>query len=303
MLSRIAESLFWIGRYLERAEDTSRIVDVYRTLLLGDPTVDEEYASGNLLQVMGVQVAERPSTEEVMRALYYDEESPCSVISAIHGAREAARRARETVSTEMWEAINITWHSIREGRLEELNAATGFKLIRERCAVITGVADQTMSHDEGWHFLTLGRSIERVDMTARMILTAGSQGAWQNVLLGCGAHHAFVRTYGGATSDRDAAEFLLLDRLFPRSVVYTLHAAEDSLTQLDYHILRAGFDDEALRLLGTARTSLEYLLPERIMDGLNERMAALQQTCIEVSEAITKRYFSGAVAPTWHGGD
>ncbi|MDQ7993853.1 MAG: alpha-E domain-containing protein, partial [Propionicimonas sp.] len=248
MLSRIAESLFWIGRYLERAEDTCRIVEVHLQLLLDDPTVDEDDAALTLLAVMGSPVDPADlgdSNEAVMSTLCYDAASPCSIAAAIGGAREAARRARETVSTEMWEAINTTWNSVKGGRLQRMRPASAFKHVRERCAVISGTADQTMSHDEGWHFLSLGRSIERVDMTARMIstaaVTAGPQSAWHNVLRGCGAHHAFVRTYGGVISDRDAAEFLLLDRLFPRSVVHTLTTAENALSELDQGGRRVGF--------------------------------------------------------------
>ncbi|MEN0072015.1 MAG: alpha-E domain-containing protein, partial [Propionicimonas sp.] len=248
MLSRIAESLFWIGRYVERAEDTCRIVEVHLQLLLDDPTVDEDDAALTLLAVMGSPVDPADlgdSNEAVMSTLCYDAASPCSIAAAIGGAREAARRARETVSTEMWEAINTTWNSVKGGRLQRMRPASAFKHVRERCAVISGTADQTMSHDEGWHFLSLGRSIERVDMTARMIstaaVTAGPQSAWHNVLRGCGAHHAFVRTYGGVISDRDAAEFLLLDRLFPRSVVHTLTTAENALSELDQGGRRVGF--------------------------------------------------------------
>ncbi|MDR1767405.1 MAG: alpha-E domain-containing protein [Propionibacteriaceae bacterium] len=306
MLSRIAESLFWIGRYLERAEDTCRILDVHLQILLEDPSVDQDGAALNLLQVMGAPApveADPISSAVVLRSLCYDIDSTCSIVTAISGAREAARRARETISIETWEAINTTWNDIKAGQLQNLRSATAFKFVRERCAVISGVVDQTMSHDEGWHFLTLGRSLERADMTARMILTAGAQGAWDSVLRGCGAHHAFVRTYGGATSDRDAAEFLLLDRLFPRSVVYTLNQAERALLELDqHHVARAGFADEALRLLGAARYSLEYGLPQQLLEGLSRRMADLQRTCAQVSEAVTERYFAGALAASWQGG-
>ncbi len=308
MLSRIAESLFWIGRYLERAEDTCRIVEVHLQLLVDDPSVDEDDAAATLLAVMGSPVTESADTAEVMRALCYDSTSPCSIAAAVGGAREAARRARETVSIEMWEAINTTWNSVKGGRLQRMRPASAFRLVRERCAVISGTADQTMSHDESWQFLTLGRSIERVDMTARLIstaaVTAGTQSAWNNVLRGCGAHHAFVRTYGGVTTDRDAAEFLLLDRLFPRSVVYTLQAAEGALADLEGEqgSRRVGFYDDAQRLLGTARTSLEYRLPGELLDGLPERMSELQRICMQVSEAITNRYFVGATAASWQGG-
>ena len=306
MLSRIAQSLFWIGRYLERAEDTTRIVDVHLQLLLDDPSVDQEAASATLLAVMGAPVGDLADTAEVMRALCYDSTSPCSIAAALGGAREAARRARETVSIEMWESINTTWNSVKGGRLQRMRPSSMFKHVRERCAVISGTADQTMSHDEGWHFLTLGRSLERVDMTARLIstaaVTAGTQSAWSNVLRGCGAHHAFVRTYGGVTTDRDAAEFLLQDRLFPRSVVYTLTAAEHALAELDQGGRRAGYDDDAQRLLGTARADLEYRQPGKILDDLPHRMSDLQRTCAQVSEAITTRYFVGATAEAWQGG-
>ncbi|MFT4218547.1 MAG: alpha-E domain-containing protein [Micropruina sp.] len=309
MLSRIAESLFWIGRYLERAEDTCRIVEVHLQLLLDDPSVDQDAAGQSLLEVMGFPPPEGKTADAqyVLTALCYDSDSPASVAAALGGARESARRARETVSTEMWEAINTTWNSVRGGRLQRMRPATAFKHIRERCAVISGTADSTMSHDEGWQFLILGRSIERADMTARLIqsasITSGSQSAWNNVLRGCGAHHAFLRTYGGVTTDRDAAEFLLLDRLFPRSLVFTLTAAEDALADLGQTERRAGIEDAAQRLLGTARAELEYRPPGEVLLDLPSRMADLQWVCNQASAAISQRYFEGATAAVWRGGE
>jgi uncharacterized alpha-E superfamily protein len=306
MLSRIAESLFWIGRYLERAEDTCRILEMHLQVLLDDPSVDQEDAAITLLMVMGAPTAESVETGEVLRTLCYDPASQASVAAALAGAREASRRARETVSSEMWEAINTTWNSVRGGRLQRMRPASAFRLVRERCAVITGTADQTMSHDEGWQFLTLGRAIERVDMTARLISTAqvtGTQSAWNNVLRGCGAHHAFVRSYGGVTTDRDAAEFVLLDRLFPRSVVHNLRAAQVALDSLGLSVNNRGYEDEATRLLGTARAALEYRDPGRVLDELPQRMAELQRTCNKVSQAVTERYFSGSTPASWSGGN
>ncbi len=305
MLSRIAESLFWIGRYLERAEDTCRVLEMHLQLLIDDPTVDPDDAAIALLAVMGAG-PETPETTDVLRVLCFDPASPASVAASLGGAREAARRARETVSSEMWEAINTTWNSVKGGRLQRMRPAAAFRLVRERCAVITGTADQTMSHDEGWLFLTLGRSVERVDMTARLISTAhvtGTQSAWNNVLRGCGAHHAFVRSYGGVTTDRDAAEFVLLDRLFPRSVVHNLRAAEIALSDLDAAASSRGYEDEATRLLGTARAALEYRDPDKVLDELPQRMTDLQRTCNKVCEAVTQRYFSGSTAASWSGGN
>lgn len=304
MLSRIAESLFWIGRYLERAEDTCRIVEMHLQLLIDDPSVDQEDAAAALLNVMGAP--SDPENLDVLSVLCYDPASPASVAAALDGAREAARRARETVSSEMWEAINTTWNSVRGGRLQRMRPASAFRLVRERCAVISGTADQTMSHDEGWQFLTVGRSLERVDMTARLISTAQAAGtatAWSNVLRGCGAHHAFVRSYGGVTTDRDAAEFVLLDRLFPRSVVHNLRGAEAALRQLDVSVSTRGYEDEAVRLLGAARAGLEYREPGRMLEELPQRMADLQRTCSIVSEAVSTRYFAGSAAASWTGGN
>ncbi len=308
MLSRIAESLFWIGRYLERAEDTCRIVEVHLQLLLDDPSVDQDDAALTLLAVMGAPSVETADTAEVLRLLSHDPTSPTSIAAALGGAREAARRARETVSIEMWEAINTTWNSVKGGRLQRMRPASAFRHVRERCAVISGTADQTMSHDEGWLFLALGRSIERVDMTARLIstahITSGTQSSWNNVLRGCGAHHAFVRSYGGVTTDTDAAEFVLLDRLFPRSVVHSLAAAEAALAELNVASgRRSGYEDEAARLLGTARSALEYRAPGRILEDLPARMTELQRTCNLASEAITERYFSSSTAASWSGGN
>ncbi len=309
MLSRIAEALFWIGRYLERAEDTARLLDVHLQLLVEDPVADPESQCAALLAVMGVEPPEeeRPvGLGSVMRLLAHDPRSPCSVVSAIDGARESARRSREIVSTDMWEAINTTWHAVGNRQLERLRPRAAFRLVRERCAVITGIADGTMSHDQGWQFLVLGRSIERVDMTARMIssaaYSAGSPYAWMTTLDACGAHHAFVRHYQGQDSDRDAAEFLLLDRLFPRSIVHTLTRAERALANLDVGERRAGFEGDASRLLGKARAELEYRPLSEILVDLPGQMTQLQLTCSQASDAISDRYFEGAAALQWHGG-
>ncbi|WP_028707893.1 alpha-E domain-containing protein [Propionicicella superfundia] len=307
MLSRISESLFWIGRYVERAEDTCRILNVHQQLLVDDPQIDETVAAQELLRVMGVAESEGVAAPAaVSQALFHDDDSPCSVTASLFGAREAARRARETVSAEMWEAVNGTWFSVSGGRLQRMRPAAAFVHVQERCAVIAGLADSTMSRDEGWSFFTLGRSLERADMTARLIaasMSVGSKSAWNIVLRGCGAHHAFIRTYGGATSDRDAAEFLLLDRLFPRSIVFTLNLAEEVLVDLEQGRRRAGFGDEALRLIGNARATLEYRPKNEILNDLQERMTHLQQVCNRVTRAVSARYFEGAIAPEWHGGE
>lgn len=240
-----------------------------------------------------------------MRLLCHDPDSPSSIVAAITGARESARRSRETVSIEMWEGINTTWYAVHHGELARLRPATAFRWVRERCAVITATADGTMSHDQGWHFLVLGRSIERIDMTARLVAAAAagtSPTSWSTALRACGAHHAYVRSSHDQDSEREAAEFLLLDRPFPRSIVHTLDTAVDALERLEPPDRRGGLESEATRLLGRARAELEYRTTGDILIDLPARMADLQLTCGRANLALSRRFFEGAVAAEWHGG-
>lgn len=305
MLSRIAESLYWIGRYLERADDTARLLDVHLQLTVDDPLVDPVFAGQLLLSVMGVETDEPFDSTLVMRLLCQDPGSPSSIMSALTGARESARRSRETVSAEMWEAINMTWHGIQSGELSQGMPTATFRWVRERCAVITGIADGTMSHDQGWYFLLLGRSLERVDMTARLLIAAAfgsSVMSWASALRACGADHAFVRSYRDQDSERDAAEFLILDGLFPRSLVYTLGEAQEALSRLDWVDRRIVAEGDAARLLGRARAELEYRTRGEMLTDLPERMSELQATCNAANDAISRRFFEGAVAAQWHEG-
>ena len=311
MLSRIAESLFWIGRYLERADDTARILDVQTQLLIEDASLDQEETCRGLLSIMGVEDA--PDDVDlgfVLQALAYDTSSSESIASAIAAARESARRARETLSVPLWEVINTTYRDIVSGRFATRRSPAVFQWVRERAALINGTADATMTRDEGWHFLMLGRCVERADMTSRLVATASLAGThggsaspahWTGTLRACGAYEAFLRTYRGQETDRAAAEFLLLDRLFPRSVVFSLNRADQCLANLESSGQRAGFQNEAQRLLGRTRAELEYRSLSDVMADLPAEMERLQRTCALATEAVTRRFFSGAEAREWHG--
>lgn len=307
MLSRIAESLFWIGRYVERAEDTARILDVQTQMMVEDHAVDVDAATRTLLSVMGAQVPEGELSMRVaLDRLAFDATEPTSIAAALAGARESARRARETLSIELWEVINSTYRFIPSGRFRAMRTPDAFRFVRERAAAVNGTAEATMSRDEGWQFLTLGRSLERVDMTARLVATSalapGATSPWPTTLRACGAYQSFLRTYRGLETDRQSAEYLLLDRLFPRSVVHALTQAEGCLATLEATDRRVGFHDEAQRLLGRTRAELEYRSIGDITADLPAEMERLQRTCAAASDAVTHRYFSHAVAMSWQGG-
>lgn len=306
MLSRIAESLFWIGRYIERADGTARLLDVHLQLLLEDPWVEEDQACRSLLRVIG-STAYLPGSidrQDLLNLLSVDRSEPSSIASALTAARENARRVREIVSTELWECLNTT--STRMPRKVALERAHDyFSWVRERTALAVGIVESSTSRDEAWTFFTLGRSLERVDMTARLLatseLTEASGPSWTTILRSCGAYEAYLRTYRGMPSATNAAEFLLLDRIFPRSVTFALTRAEKCLSDLAPNSDRIGVSDAALRTLGQLRTNLEYRSAPDILANLTAEMRSLQEGVTEASEQIRARYFPASALPTWIG--
>lgn len=308
MLSRIAESLYWFGRYVERAEDTARILDVHYHLLLEDPDVNEAAACRALLEVMGVahRAEGLPLTaESVTKLLAYDPMYGGSIVGAITAAWENARGAREAVSAETWQCLNATYRSLPEARelAEGLSPHAFFDWVKERSAILAGLADSTMSRDDGWRFLVLGRSIERVDMTTRLLSARHREGwgtaGWITTLRCCSAHEAYLRTYQQAVDASLAAEFLLLDRLFPRSLFHALSTAEQCLAELAPSSGRTGLDDEARRTLGRARTDLEFGGRDELLANLPARLAEIQALCSRAASAVAGRYFGQTTTIAW----
>ena len=303
MLSRIAESLFWIGRYVERADDTARLLDVQMQVLVEDPGLDEVAVCDQLLTVMGIEDFDGvPNRWSILKLLALDASSSSSIVAVIGGLRESARSTRETISTDIWSAINATWQGVPMAT--SMRPPEMFAWVRGRTAMITGIAEDTMPRDQGWYFYSLGRSLERADMTARILAAAASSGAqvaWSNTLRACSGYESFIRTYRGIEADRAAAEYMLLDRWFPRSVVSALMEAELSLERLERSGRRAGFADEAQRLLGRARTELEYRPLGEIMDNLPFEMERIQRSCGTASDALTSRYFAQEEWHEWAG--
>lgn len=304
MLSRIAESLFWIGRYVERSDGTARILDVHLQLLLEDPWVEEDVACRALLAVMG---SDAPSDDPVNREnlitiLGVDKDQHASIAFSIDQARENARRAREVVSTELWEVLNTT-RSRFPRRVSPEKVHEFFGWVRERSALAVGTVESSTSRDEAWSFFTLGRSIERADMTARLLATRALMDAggpsWTTILRSCGAYEAYLRTYRGMPSAENAAEFLVLDRLFPRSIMFSLIRAESCLQDIDPKQERAGVSDQALREIGLIRSELEFQNPSDMLSDLPNQMERIERRMSEVSESIRQRYFPVLSAPTW----
>lgn len=306
MLSRVAESLYWLGRYIERAEDTSRLLDVHVHALFEDPWVDEQRASMDLLRVMGVPVEGKSvDVSGVSQDLAFKREDVTSIAGSLIAARDNARGVRESLSSELWETLNSTYHDLAAQESDSVSRGPGgfFRYVRERAAVITGLIDGTMPRDDGWRFLVLGRSLERVDMTARLLWARAGQSStssgWAGLLKSCSAHEAYLRTYRAAVEPEKVVEFLVLDRLFPRSVYASLVQAEACLAELDPTAGRTGLEDTARRVLGRARADLGFRTSQELISTLPSTLDMLQTTVSTAGEAVSGRYFHREAMLSW----
>ncbi|RDH79980.1 hypothetical protein DVS77_02955 [Mycolicibacterium moriokaense] len=308
MLARNAESLYWIGRYVERADDTARILDVTVHQLLEDSSVDPDQTSRTLLRVLGIEAPEEELDVWSLTDIVAFSRSTHggSIVDSVSAARENARGAREVTSTEIWECLNTTYNALpdRERAAKRLGPGEFLSYVERRAAMFAGLADSTLSRDDGYRFMVLGRAIERVDMTVRLLLSrvgdSASSPAWVTVLRSAGAHDTYLRTYRGVLDAGRVVEFMLLDRLFPRSIFYSLRLAEHSLDELHHRALnRVGATAEAQRLLGRARSELEFLRPGVLLESLEQRLGSLQTTCSDVGEALALEYFHSAPWVAW----
>jgi uncharacterized alpha-E superfamily protein len=228
-----------------------------------------------------------------------------SIACSITAAWENARGAREAVSSELWETLNTTY---RESALRT-RAPSGparhdfFGWVRDRAAACNGIVDATMSRDDGWRFYVLGRSLERADMTTRLLCAryadAFGRTGWTTTLRTCSAYEAYLRTYKHAVDASSAVEFLLLDRLFPRSVYHALTTAERRLGELDPSSARAGVDDDARRRLGRVVAELEFLRVDEALEDLPKLLGRLQRECAEVHADVANRYFRETRVIEW----
>jgi uncharacterized alpha-E superfamily protein len=294
MLARIAHELFWLGRYVARADHTSRMLDgAMQADLQGradDPSGITLSWEG-LLTIMGATVDGDASREQVLRALTVDEDNPASVVSCLANAREGARQLRDVISGECWETLNTTHLALTDGSISS-PARGGFyavhRYVRERAALFWGLTGATMLRDDARAFLIAGGRLEAADMVLRMLrvaLAAGPSpdGQAMALLHACGGLQAFNRATGMAPMADTVARFLLYEREYPDSVAYGDHQARVSEPVLRLARLSADLDFQ--RRAGHEAASLI----ERF-----ERVAAELH---EVDLDIAQRYFAGAIEP------
>lgn len=305
MLARLAENLFWAGRYVERAEDTARMVDVTYHTLLESPPGEEVDAWLELLEVLhlrGAYEADRDGATpaDMTRFLVLDEDNQGSILSAVSLARENTRSVRELVSTELWEAVNSFYLELRRRDLGADLASQPYELfavVKRRCQTITGVAVETMPRDEGWRFFTLGRMLERAEMTSRLLDVRFGQLVsyaapvafhhWVAVLKSASAFEAYRKAYRASMEPANVVEFLLLSPDFPRSVRYCLEHAEQQLARLgDPQQL-----GPARRRIGRAFAELQYREVDELLDDLHPFLDRMQHHVWRVADAVADEFF------------
>ncbi|MCC6216842.1 MAG: alpha-E domain-containing protein [Polyangiaceae bacterium] len=232
MLSRVADALYWMGRYVERAEHAARVLEVTRQLLLDVREVDPAAAE---LHWQGARVALSMPEATDACAVAFDEHEPGSIASSVARARENARQVREVISSEMWEHLNQTYWALREAsqqpaREDELSATLGS--VVSAGFSWAGVTDGTMRRGEGWLWIKLGQEVERADRVARLLAVRGSDASgaparslgggdnvlWPTLLRGASALEAYRKVHPARVDPRRVVDFLVLDREFPRSV-------------------------------------------------------------------------------------
>ena len=324
MLSRVAESIYWLNRYVERAENVARFVDVNLNLFLDSPTnVAQQWeplvvTTGDLSLFQ--ERYDQATAENVIQFLIFDNDCPNSIISCLKAARENARTIRQYISREMWQQVNNFYFMVKEAHpgqslsvLQEF-----FTQVKMASHLFAGVMDATMSHSEGWHFGQLGRFIERVDKTSRIldvkyfillprelapaIATRSStedvgntldEIGWMALLKSASAYEMYRK---GSPQHRitstGVADFLILNREFPRSIQFCLLEAEKSLHQITG--TPAGtWKTPAERALGRLRSSLDYLtIEEIIQSGLHEFLDDLQRQINGVGDKIVETFFA-----------
>ncbi len=309
MLSRVADSLYWMSRYLERAEHTARLIDVDFQLRLDQ---SPEAGSGRWLRLLEALQAPRPEDGKIdastlTHILTLDKTNPSSIISCVAAARENLRQVREQCSSEMWEQLNRLYLQVNSTISSEawlLHSYVFFRAVQEGAHLFQGVTDSTMSHGEGWQYIQLGRYVERTDAVARLIGTHLSRLPyspdqaveseeyleWVGLLKSCAAFEAYCKKYTAELRPLRVAEFLLLNLEFPHSVRFSVDMVHAALRAIAEMTERKA--EQPVRLAGRLRATLSFgQIDEIIASGANAYVQSVRQQCGQAHTAIHQIYF------------
>jgi uncharacterized alpha-E superfamily protein len=309
MLSRLADNLYWFGRYLQRAENTARLVNI-NTILSMDLPRRVQLGWEPLVDLVGAREAfarhyDTPGEESVTRFLAVDERNPGSILSSLHGAREALRTTRDYMPGDVWERVNDLYLYVQdkgERSLARARRQAFLARVMDAALGVHGLLVFNMSHDVGFHFFGIGTNLEQADMTTRLLDARSTRAIrrrstedarafeaveWMSVLRSLTAHETYRRHVRSRVAGPPVVRFLLQSREFPRSVTCCLLGIQATLPHLPAH-------PEVERELGrTLAMVREAALNGHVDAGLNELMDEIQKGLDRLHDAVTGAFFRG----------
>lgn len=307
--------MYWLSRYLERAEHTARSLNLTLNLLLEQrsPQAVQARCDRLLESLFASPPDERARLYDIAWSLAFDRDNDASITFCIGRARENARQIREQISSEMWEYLNELYHKVRDTTLESVwKTQTTHRFLADVVVgsqLFQGVTDSTMSHNEGWHFLQLGRFLERANYNAHFLavqfrslkdapdfpLISKDYMEWVGLLKSFTAFEAYCKIHSADLQVDNILEFLILNDEFPHSIKFAIDRAEQALKAIDTltETKRAG---SVKRLIGRVRSDLGFAQIDEIMEsGLSEYLESLRDECGKVHNAFNRVYISYAI--------
>lgn len=312
MLSRVADSIYWMARYVERAENLARYIDVTMNMQL-DQTVFSESGWEPLVLTTGdVEYFEEhypgPEAEHVIQFLAFDREYPNSIIASLQRARENARTVREAISSEAWEQLNTFYHFVKSAAATAKTPdqlADFFQSVKDHSHLFNGIVDATMTRNKGWHFANMGRLLERADKTSRLldvkyflllptiqdVGTTIDDLQWSSLLRSVSGFEMYRKRYHAITVHR-VVEFLILDDQFPRAIRFCIDNADISLHQISGSPVGT-FRNAAEQQMGRLKSKLAFMDVDSIINGgMHEFIDGFQDDANSVSAAIHDTFFA-----------
>ncbi len=310
MLSRVADSLYWMSRYLERAERSACLGGVHLSLLLDQPRELSVARWERLQSAMGftAPVPRGDRAVELTQTVAFDTSHPASILSCLTHARDNARQVREEISSEMWEQLNRMYHALRAAgatRMRESEVAPLFDRVREQIHLFRGITNATSNHGEGWHFMRLGMHLERAAATADLVdrhvrdypdaqrraLSPNDQVEWIGLMRCCAAFEGYCKLYTADVRPENVLEFLLLHPTFPHAVRFSAEQVTASLAAIEGF---AGSRRSAriARVAGRFAATLGYAqIDEVLADGAHTFLEVIATQCAQLHSGIYHSYF------------
>ena len=318
MLSRAADSLYWMSRYLERAEHTARVINMQFKLMLerGKGTDDRYWV--RMLRSLGIDLAKedelipaapgQSQAQTLALSLVRDTRHRASIVSSVTAARENARQVREQISSEMWEQLNRLFHFVRHSsETDPWDAGEFLQSVKDGAHLFQGITDSTMTHGEGWQFIQAGRFLERIPAVSSLVgeyfrwLGAPHEEGdsehleWIGLLRSCTAFEAYCKAYTADLKPDRIAEFLVLNASFPHSIRFSAAALDRAVKEIGAEVASRRAS-RVERVSGRLHATLSFGQVDEIMaSGLDAYLETVLRQSAQVHSALYQTYISYSV--------